>query len=63
MVITKIWKGQQKFLLVFCCFLKILYQVTQFKKHDKIKILENDWNVLSYLRLFCKIKLVSYEQI
>ena len=44
-------------------FLKILYQVTQCEKRDKIKILENDWNVLSYLRLFCKIKLVSCEQI
>lgn len=56
-------KKPTKILLAFYCFLKILYQVTQCEKRDKIKILENDWNVLSYLRLFCKIKLVSCEQI
>lgn len=56
-------KKPTKILLAFSYFLKILYQVTQCKKRDKIKILESDWNVLSYLRLFCKIKLVSCEQI
>ncbi|HGO9434441.1 TPA: hypothetical protein ACLBZ7_005480 [Bacillus cereus] len=56
-------KKPTKILLAFYYFLKILYQVTQCEKRDKIKILENDWNVLSYLRLFCKIKLVSCEQI
>lgn len=56
-------KKPTKICWLFTFFLKILYQVTQCKKRDKIKILENDWNVLSYLRLFCKIKLVSCEQI
>ncbi|MBE7137870.1 hypothetical protein COM36_10870 [Bacillus toyonensis] len=62
MVITKTIKSQQNFLLAFYCFLKIVYQVIHYKKHDMIKFLGNDWNVLSYLRLFCKIKLVSCEQ-
>lgn len=55
-------KGPTKKCWLFC-FLKIIYQVIQCKKHDMIKFLGNDWNVLSYLRLFCKIKLVSCEQI
>ncbi|OPA42232.1 hypothetical protein BHL07_06655 [Bacillus cereus] len=62
MVITKIEKSQQKFCWLFC-FLKIIYQDIHCKKHDMIKFLGNHWNVLSYLRLFCKIKLVSCEQI
>ena len=56
MVIIK-YKKPTKFLLAFC-FLKIIYQVIQCRKHDMIKFLGNHWNVLSYLRLFCKIKLV-----